>query len=350
MELALGEIAERIGAELRGDPERRISGVRTLEEAGPGHLSFLTSPKYRAAAERSAAGAILAGRDAGLSGRDLIVAAEPSFALAALLELFHPPVPRPPGLHPTVVVGEGCAIDATASIGPYAVLGSRVEVGPGVVIHAHAVVGDGCRLGVGVELMPHVVLYDGVVLGEGTRVHAGTVLGADGFGYASNREGHRKIPQVGNVEVGADVEIGALSTVDRALLGSTRIGAGTKIDNLVQVGHNVQVGERAILCGQAGIAGSSRLGDGVVLAGQAGVSGHLELGAGVQVAAKSAALESIPAGTSVAGIPAVRLGAWRRQQAIVRRLPELWNRLRRLERGAERETDETEESDDRQES
>jgi UDP-3-O-[3-hydroxymyristoyl] glucosamine N-acyltransferase len=329
---SLGELAERIGADVAGDASRRIAGVRTLADAGPEHLSFLTSPKYLDAARASRSGAILTARGTVLPGRDLLFADAPQLALARALELFHPrPVSRP-GAHPTAIVGEECRVDATASIGPFAVLGDRVEIGARSVVGAHVVIGDGCLLGADVTLHPHVVLYPGVRLGDRSEVHSGTVLGADGFGYATVRGRHHKIPQVGRVEIGADVEIGALSAIDRALLGATRIGAGTKVDNLVQVGHNVEVGDGSVLCGQAGIAGSAKLGKGVVLAGQAGVAGHLELGDGVQVAAKSAALETVAAGTPVAGIPAVPLTVWRRQQAVARRLPELWRRLLRIER------------------
>jgi UDP-3-O-[3-hydroxymyristoyl] glucosamine N-acyltransferase len=186
------------------------------------------------------------------------------------------------------------------------------------------------------------VLYDDTEIGPGSVVHAGAVLGADGFGYATQGGAHHKVPQVGRVVVEADVEIGANSTIDRATLGETRIGEGTKIDNLVQVGHNVRVGRHCILCGQAGIAGSTSLGDGVVLAGQAGVAGHIEVGDRVQVAAKSAALASVEPGMVVAGIPAVELRRWRRQVALLSRLEEMSRRLRALEKrfGVSREEEE----------
>jgi len=327
----LGELAERVGGELQGSPARQVDGVRTLSEAGPGQLSFLTSSKYLDQALGSAAGAILTGRDAQLPGRDLLRCAQPQLALAQILRIFHPFAIQAPGIHATAVVGEECRIAASAALLPYVVLGRGVSVGEGTVLHPHVVVGEGCRIGAGVVLHPHVVLYPGVSIGDDVEIHAGTVVGSDGFGYATVRGVHHKIPQVGRVEIGAGVEIGALTAIDRALLGATTIGAGTKIDNLVQVGHNVVVGERSILCGQAGIAGSARLGAGVVLAGQSGVSGHLEVGDGAQVAAKSAALAPVAAGTAVAGIPAGPIAGWRRQQALLRRLPEIWKRLRALE-------------------
>jgi UDP-3-O-[3-hydroxymyristoyl] glucosamine N-acyltransferase len=328
----LGELAERVGGEVQGSPVRELDGVRTLSEAGPSHLSFLTSPKYLEQARTSSAGAILTGRDARLPDRDLLRCAQPQLALAQILRLFHPAAEHVPGVHPTAVVGQGCRIAPSATVGAYVVLGRGVTLGEGTVLHPHVVVGDGCRIGDRGMLHPHVVLYPGVALGDGVEIHAGAVLGSDGFGYASVGGVHHKVPQVGRVEIGSDVEIGALAAIDRALLGATSIGAGTKIDNLVQVGHNVVIGERSILCGQAGVAGSARLGAGVVLAGQAGVAGHLEVADGAQVAAKSAALSEVGAGVAVAGIPAIPIAAWRRQQALLRRLPEIWKRLRGLEK------------------
>ncbi len=332
MSWTLGELAERVGGEVSGDRLRRISGVRTLEEAEAGDLSFLTHPRYARAARESRAGAVLVGRGVEVPGHDLLVAEHPTLALAQLLALVHPPSRPAPGVHPTAIIGPGAEVDPSASLGAYVVLGAGARIGPNCVLHPHVVVGESCRLGAGVVLHPHVVLYARVVLGDDCEVHAGTVLGSDGFGYATVGGVHHKIPQVGRVEIGERVEIGALSAVDRALLGSTSIGPGSKIDNLVQVGHNVTVGRSCVLCGQAGIAGSARLGDGVVLAGQSGVVGHVELGSGVQVAAKSAVLGPVEAGQVVAGIPAVEISVWRRTQAVQRRLADLWRRLRAMER------------------
>ncbi len=332
MTWTLGELAERVGGEVSGDRSRRIFGVRTLESAAAGDLSFLTHAKYARAARESRAGAILVGRGVEVPGRDLLVVEHPSLALAQLLALVHPPARPAPGVHPTAILAPGAEVDPSASLGAYVVVGAGARIGANCVLHPHVVVGENCRLGAGVVLHPHVVLYSHVVLGDDCEVHAGTVLGSDGFGYATVEGVHHKIPQVGRVEIGERVEIGALTAVDRALLGSTSIGAGTKIDNLVQVGHNVTVGRACVLCGQAGIAGSAHLGDGVVLAGQSGVVGHVELGRGVQVAAKSAVLGPVEAGQVVAGVPAVEISVWRRTQAVQRRLAELWRRLRAIER------------------
>ncbi|MFY9825005.1 MAG: UDP-3-O-(3-hydroxymyristoyl)glucosamine N-acyltransferase [Thermoanaerobaculia bacterium] len=353
MTYRLAELAELVGGRIEGDPERAVETIRILEEAGPADLSFLTSPRYRAQAIASRAGALLVGpplADKAALGRDLLVVDDPGYALALLLARFHPALPgsrREPGVHPTAILEPGCEVDPTAHVGPYVVVGEGSRIGAGAALHAFVAVGRGCVVGEGAVLHPHAVLYDGTEVGAAAIVHAGVVLGADGFGYATHGGAHHKVPQLGRVVVEADVEIGANSTVDRATLGATRIGAGTKIDNLVQVGHNVQVGRHCILCGQAGIAGSARLGDGVVLAGQAGVAGHIQLGNRVQVAAKSAALASVEAGTAVAGVPAVELRKWRRQTVLISRLEEMSRRLRALERrlgktGEDGEADEEE--------
>ncbi len=342
---SLAELARHAAAEVRGDAELRVRRIRPLEHAGPEDLSFLTQASYRERAASSAAAALLVPAqlaDELAVRRPLLVAEDAALALARLIELFHPPRPALAGVHTTAVLGEGCEIDAGASIGPYAVLGDGCRVGAGAVIGAHAVLGRGCRVGAGARLHPHVVLYDATELGDGVILHAGVVLGADGFGYASHGGEHVKVPQVGRTVIEAEVEIGALSAVDRAVLEETRIGAGSKIDNLVQVGHNVHLGRGCILCGQAGIAGSAQLGDYVVVAGQAGVAGHLEIGAGAQVAAKSAALQAVPAGRKVAGIPAVDLKVWRRQVALAPRLAELARRLRALEKRLEESEQATE--------
>jgi len=340
----LAELAELVGGRVEGDPDRTVEAVRSLEAAGPCDLSVFKNPRYREAAEASRAGALLVGPSlaGAMPGRDLLVIDDPDFALARLVAVLHPPAAREPGVHPTAVLEPGCEVDPAASIGPYAVIGAGSRIGAGAVLHAAVSIGRGCVVGEGAVLHPHAVLYDGTEVGPGSVVHAGAVLGADGFGYATQGSAHHKVPQVGRVVVEADVEIGANTTIDRATLGETRIGEGTKIDNLVQVGHNVRVGRHCILCGQAGIAGSTSLGDGVVLAGQAGVAGHIQLGDRVQVAAKSAALAPVESGKAVAGIPAVELRKWRRQVALLSRLEEMSRRLRSLERrlGVPREEEE----------
>jgi UDP-3-O-[3-hydroxymyristoyl] glucosamine N-acyltransferase len=215
------------------------------------------------------------------------------------------------------------------------VIGEGSQVGAGCILHPAVIIGRECQVGEGAVLHPHVVLYDGTWLGASVEVHAGTVLGSDGFGYVSRRDGHHKVPQIGRVVLEDGVEVGANAAIDRATFGETRIGAGTKIDNLVQVGHNVEMGRSCILSGQAGIAGSARLGDFVVLGGQAGSAGHLKIGDGAQVAAKAAVFQSVDPGAKVGGIPATALRTWQRQVFALGRLPELLRRFRQEERGQE---------------
>ena len=339
----LADLAELVEGRVEGDPEREVEAVRPLDTAGPRDLSFLNHPRYRAQALASAAGALLVGRDvppelaSRASQTPLLVVDDPSYALARLLARVAPETAPEAGVHPTAVLAPDCAVDPTAHVGPYAVIGAGSRIGAGAAVHALAVVGRGCTVGEGAVLHPHAVLYDNTEVGAGSVVHAGAVLGSDGFGYATHKGVHHKVPQIGRVVVEGGVEIGANSTVDRATLGETRIGEGTKIDNLVQVGHNVRVGRHCILCGQAGIAGSARLADYVVLAGQAGVAGHIDLGEGAQVAAKSAALGPVEAGIQVAGIPAVEMRRWKRQTVLLSRLEEMSRRLRALEKKLEEE-------------
>ena len=302
-----------------GDPDRTIEAVRTLDTAGPNDLSFLTNPRYRREAARSQAGALLTSKVLPGVDKDFLIAEEPYYALARLMEFLYPRHPASPGVHPTAIVEPGAKIAPQASIGPYSVVREGAEIASGVEIHSHVIVGGNCRVGRDSILYPRVVLYADSRIGERCILHAGVVVGSDGFGYAYHDDSHVKLEHGGRVVLEDDVEIGANSTVDRGLLGETRIGAGSKIDNLVQVAHNVRLGPRCLLISQSGIAGSSVLGQSVVLAGQAGVAGHLMLGDGVQVAAKSA------------GIPAVDAASWRRQQALLRRLGDLKKRLDRLE-------------------
>ena len=342
MSFRLAELAEKIGGDAQGDPNRRLDGIRGLDTAGPGDLSFLANPRYRKSAVASRAGALLVSPASADLGHDLLVVADPYFALAELLEIFYPKVARAASIHPSAFVGDGASIEGSASIGPYSVVGEGSRIAADVEIHPHVVVGRDCEIGAGSVLFPGVVIYDGVQIGERCRLHSGVVVGSDGFGYAQHDGQHVKLEHVGRVVVEDDVEIGANTTVDRALLDETRIGAGSKLDNLVQVGHNVTLGRGCLLVSQSGISGSTRLGDGVIVAGQSGLSGHLELGNGVQVAAKSAVFKSVDAGKKVAGIPATDASSWLRQQAMVARLVELGRRIATLERSARRREQENE--------
>ncbi len=333
--LGLLELAADLGAELRGAAELRLTGLRTLAAAGPADLSFLTSASYRQAGMASAAGALLIPASLGAwqeFERPLLVVDDVSLTLARLIEIFHPPTAVRPGIHPTAVVAADCQVSSSAQIGAYAVLGAGCKVGAGAVIYPHVVLGQRCRIAAEVVIHPSAVLYDGTEIGVGSIIHAGAVIGADGFGYATSAGQHIKIPQVGTAVLEEQVEIGANSAIDRAMLEETRIGAGSKIDNLVQIGHNARLGKGCVLSGQAGVSGSARLGDYVVMGGQSGTAGHFDIGDGVQIAAKSAVLQEVAAGSKVAGIPAVDLRSWRRQALSWGKIGELLQRVRALER------------------
>ncbi len=328
----LGELADLVGGVVEGDPEREIDGVSTLERAGERDLSFLTNSLYLDAARNSGAGALLVPPEIEGLPHDRLVAANAYLALAQVLEALHPPRARSVGVDPTARIHPDASLAEDVSVGPYCVVGAKSTIESGAKLHSHVVVGENCRVGPDCELHPMVVLYDETLLGARVILHSGVVLGADGFGFARTPDGYHKVPQVGWVVVEDDVEIGANSAVDRGMLFETRIGEGTKIDNLVMLAHNVQVGERCLLIAQVGIAGSARIGNDVILAGQTGVAGHMDVGDGVQVASKSAVFKSVEAGKRLAGIPAIDSMTWRRQQVRLRRLQNMEERLARLER------------------
>lgn len=326
----LEELARRLGGEVRGDPARRIRGISTLDEAGPDELSFLTNRRYRHKVGASRAGAVLVGPDSGIEDRDLLEVAQPYLALARLLELFHPPPPRVPGVSPLAHIGEDVRLGAEVSVEPFAVVEDGVALGDRVVVGAGCVLGRQAAVGDDTELRPRVVLYPDTRVGCRCLIHGGVVLGGDGFGFATVDGTHHKIPQLGRVVVEDDVEIGANTTVDRATLGETVLGQGSKIDNLVMIAHGTKIGPGALLAAQSGIAGSARLGERVTFAGQSGAAGHLELGDGAVVAAKSAVFADLPAGAFVAGIPAVDHRLWKRSQALLKQLPRLRKEIREL--------------------
>jgi UDP-3-O-[3-hydroxymyristoyl] glucosamine N-acyltransferase len=257
---------------------------------------------------------------------------DPRRALARVLPALYPERVPAPGVHPTAVLGDGVAIAASATVGPCAVIGDGCVVGERARIGAQTVLGERCRVGDDAVLHAHVTLYDGASVGDRSVIHSGARIGADGFGFVWEGGGHRKVPQVGGCRVENDVEIGCNTTIDRGSVGDTVIGAGSKIDNLVQIGHNCRIGRHVIIISQVGISGSTRVGDGAVLAGQAGVGGHLEIGAGARVAGQAGVTASVDAGATVSGYPARPHREAMRAQAAVFKLPELMKRLRELER------------------
>ena len=327
----LAEVAKWVSGAVRGDASVRVSGVAGVEEAQPCDLTWLTDDRFRAALGASRAGAVLAGERLGAAPMPAILCAKPELAIVTILERFAPPTPRPPvGVHPTACVAPFARLGRDVAVGPWTIIGENAVIGDRSILHAQNFVGADCRIGHDCELWPGVVIRERCVLGDRVIVHPNTTIGSDGFGYIYAEGRHVKIPQIGNVVIEADVEIGANCSIDRAKFGSTCVSAGTKIDNLVQVAHNVKVGPGCILVAQCGIAGSARLGTGVVLGGKVGIKDHAVLGDGVQVSACSCVSKDIAAGARLMGIPAIDRDEWVRQRAGTRRVPQLADQIKAL--------------------
>jgi len=336
--LTLAAVAELAGGELHGDGTREIRGLGPVDEAGPHELAMLTSKKYAKYVPEARAGAFLVTTALERyvpSERPRVVVGNPSRALLALLDHFHPREPEPAGVHPTAVLGRGVRLGENVAIGPYAVLGDGVEVGDGSRIGAHTVLGRDVRVGKDCTLHPHVVLYPGSVLGDRVILHAGVRIGADGFGYVQLDGEHRRIPHVGRAVIRSDVEIGANTTVDRGSIGDTVVEEGVKLDNLVMIAHNVRVGAGSMLAAMVGVAGSTRLGKGVWAGGQAGLINHLDVGDGVRIAVATKVMRDVPPGETISGHPARPHREDLTRQAHVGRLEKLFERVKALEAAVE---------------
>jgi UDP-3-O-[3-hydroxymyristoyl] glucosamine N-acyltransferase len=329
--LTLKEVADKIGGEAIGPVELVITGASGYESAGESDLAFVDTPRLLKAAEQSRAAAMIVSRDVESSTKPLIRTDNPRLAFALALELFYPRRRPEPGVHPTAVVGAGAELGSGIYVGPYAVIGERARIGVTVELHAGSYVGDEAEVGDGTIIYSGVRIYRSVRIGERCIIHSGCVIGADGFGFARGADGrHIKVPQVGTVIIGDEVEIGANSTIDRATTDATVIGRGTKIDNLVQIGHNCRIGRNCVICGMVGLSGSVEVGDGAVLAGQAGIADHLAIGKGAIVAAQAGVTGDIPDCTMVSGYPARPHREQLRLEAAVRRMPEALAELRDL--------------------
>lgn len=340
MIFTLAQLAERLGAAVDGDGSATITGVAAIESAGTGQLSFLANQKYSDHLRTTGAEAVIVApdlfgvpRNQVAQGASLLVHNNPYFAFLQALTLFHPPPPAPPpGVDQSARIGRRVALGDRVHVGPRCVIDDDAELRDGAVVLAGSFVGARSVIGEESMIGPNVTIVQGCTLGRRVRIHPGTVIGSDGFGYAPVQGKHEKIPQVGGVTIGDDVEIGACCAIDRATMGQTVIGRGTKIDNLVQIAHNVQIGEDCIIVAQVGISGSTRLGHHVTLAGQVGVAGHLKLGDSVIVAAQSGVGKDLPPNTAWFGSPANEMGHQMRVIVAMSALPETLKHIRELER------------------
>ena len=333
LSLTADDVAAAVGGELVGDGATRVEAVAPLDRAGPNDLSFLASPKYVPLFTSSAAGVVLVTRELSASKSDVrarVIVDQPHEALLALIPKLYSPPAYPPGIDPSARVGAGVTFGDGVSIGANVVLGSGVRIADRVWIGANVSVGDGVTVGSGTRIHPNVTIYPGASIGERVVLHAGCRIGSEGFGFVYTEGAHRRLPHVGRCRIENDVEIGANCTIDRGSIDDTVIGAGTKIDNLVHIAHNVRVGRLCLILAQVGIAGSARIEDGCVVAGQAGIAGHTTVGKGAKIAGQSAVFGEVPPGESWSGYPARPHREALRAQAALFKLPNLLKRIERL--------------------
>jgi UDP-3-O-[3-hydroxymyristoyl] glucosamine N-acyltransferase len=329
--MKLGEIAEKLGCKFEGDANIEIRGVAGIEDAGPGDLTFLANLKYRHALETTRASAILVASDAGPLRIAALRSPNPYLDFARAIEFFHPAPKFPAAVHPTAVIAKSAKIGPGAHIGPYCFIDEEVELGRDAVLHSLVAIYRGAKIGDDFFAHSHCAVREHCRIGHRVLLQNGVVIGSDGFGFARQSDGSwYKMRQSGITIIGDDVEIQAHSAVDRATVGETQIGRGTKLDNMVQVGHASKVGEDTLLCGQVGLAGTTHVGNKCILAGQVGAAGHLTIGDGATLTAQSGVPGDVPAGAIYSGYPAMENLAWRKSVAVFNRLPELQKELRDL--------------------
>lgn len=338
--MKLGDLAARLDCALDGNPDIDVARVATLQQAGPGDVTFLANPKYAAELAATRASAVIAAPDVGPAPCAVLRTRNPYLAFARAAGALHPQ-PRPAaGVHPTAVVAPDAVVEEDVSIGPYVVIGAGARIGARSVLHPHVVVGPGARVGPDCLVHARVSIREHVSIGARCVLQDGAVVGSDGFGFAHREDGtHEKIPQVATVTIEDDVEIGANTTIDRPAVGETRVKQGTKIDNLVQIAHGVVIGTNALLAAQVGIAGSSVVGNDVMLGGQVGVTGHVTVGDRVKASAKTGITGHVPADAFVTGYPHMDNLEWRKAYAVFRRLPQMRKQLAELERRLEKKPD-----------
>lgn len=333
MRKTLKEIAKFIDGEIVGDGSIVITGVAGIKEAVEGDITFLANPKYSPLIDTTRASAIITSREVEKVPKPIIRTENPSLAFAKIISLAAPNEARhPKGIHPSAVIGKDVALGKDVAIGPYAVIEDGVSIGDKTIIYAGCFIGHHTKIGSDTLIYPNVSIRESIIIGSRVIIHSGTVIGSDGFGFATIKGLHHKIPQIGIVEIGDDVEIGANVTIDRARFDKTIIGSGTKIDNLVQIAHNVGIGENSIIVAQAGISGSTVIGKNVTLAGQAGLVGHITIGDGAVVAAQGGVTKSVPPNTIVSGYPARPHDKAKRINACVQNLPRLYEQVTELKK------------------
>lgn len=331
-QMKLSQLAQRLQCQIEGDGEIEIDGIATLESAREGQISFLTNTKYYAEAKKTRASAIIVGLDCPDLEKPLLKHENPYLIFAKALEIFFPPSDRKAQIHPTACIDSAATIGSRVSVGPYSVIGSGAVIGNDVEIGSHCAIHHGVRIGEETVLHSGCAIREGVIIGKRCVVQNNSVIGSEGFGYAKQQDGSwYKILQVGIVVIEDDVEIGACSTIDRATLGETRIGRGTKIDNLVQIGHGSMIGQDSLICAQTGLAGSTKVGDRVILAGQVGAAGHLTIGDDAIATPQTGIASSVEPGKIISGAPAMDHKDWLKTSAVLPRLPDIQKAVRKLD-------------------
>lgn len=331
MKKTVKELAQFLGGTVIGDENREISDVKGLAEAGSDDISFAVEP-YTEYLPQVHAGAVITEKEYPAGDNTLVLVENPRLAFSKLLELFHPRQSVKQGIHPTAVVDESANIGENTAVMAYAVIGKNVRIGAGSVVYPYVFIGDNVTIGANAAIYPGAVIMENTVMGDNAVIRAHAVIGGEGFGFATKDGKHTRIPQIGNVTIGDDVEIGACTTIDNGTLGSTKVGRGTKIDNLVHLGHNVEIGEDCFVIAQTGIAGSTKVGNHVVFAGQTGCTGHITIGDNVTFAGKSGIVGNVASNTVNAGFPARPHIEWSRTQVYIKKLPDLAKTVKALEK------------------
>lgn len=331
MKITLGELAERVGGTVEGDAGVEVAGICSVDDCKPAHITFLEKARDADRLEGQEPAAVICSPAAKVAGLPLLRAGEPRLAFARAVEIFNPPSRPSAGVHPTAVVHDSAELGEGVFVGAHAVIEAGARIGARTVVHPLVYVGEGAQTGGDCVLYPTTCVHKNCKIGDRVILHSGVVIGADGYGYVKEGEKHTKIQQVGDVVIGDDVEIGAHSAVDRATIGSTVVGEGTKIDNHVQVGHNVRIGKNCIICGQVGIAGSATVGDGAVLAGQVGISDHVHVGSRAILGGQAGVITDVPDGAFYSGYPARPHREAMRLLSLTDKLPGFEKRLGDLE-------------------